>query len=120
MAEYPEHDKLCAIKDQSQAIGAFIEWMGEHGYHICERTHAVSESANQVIEAPEPGTWQRKRLGDRFCDLLGALIDANTIYWPTTKRLPNALLAQYFDIDEDKLETEKRAMLDELRKGHTK
>jgi len=27
-AEYPEHEKLQAVKDKSQAIGEFLEWLG--------------------------------------------------------------------------------------------
>lgn len=27
MSEYPEHDKLNAVKDQSQAIGEFLDWL---------------------------------------------------------------------------------------------
>jgi uncharacterized protein with HEPN domain len=32
---YPEHERLSRIKDKSQIIGEFIEWLGEaKGYHI--------------------------------------------------------------------------------------
>jgi len=27
MSDYPEHEKLKAVKDRSQAIGKFIEWL---------------------------------------------------------------------------------------------
>ena len=27
MKEYPEHEKLEAVKDESQAIGAFFDWL---------------------------------------------------------------------------------------------
>jgi hypothetical protein len=29
MSGYPEHEKLKAVKDRSQAIGEFIEWLEE-------------------------------------------------------------------------------------------
>jgi predicted Rossmann fold nucleotide-binding protein DprA/Smf involved in DNA uptake len=32
---FPEHDKLHAIKDQSQRIGDFLEWLSSRGYVIC-------------------------------------------------------------------------------------
>ena len=38
-----------------------------------------------------------------------------TVWMPIHKRIEQ-LLAEYFDIDLDKLELEKRAMLDELRR----
>jgi hypothetical protein len=35
---YPEHEKLGKIKDQSQAVGEFLEWAssGIRDYRICE------------------------------------------------------------------------------------
>lgn len=34
--DYPEHDKLSAIKDKSQSIGEFLEWLDfEKNYTIC-------------------------------------------------------------------------------------
>lgn len=32
---YPEHDKLRAVKEQSQHQGAFIEWLRDAGYIVC-------------------------------------------------------------------------------------
>ena len=33
--DYPEHDKLQVVKDRSQAIGAFLDWLtGEKGYTL--------------------------------------------------------------------------------------
>lgn len=34
MSDYPEHDKLHAVKDKSQAIGEFVEWLQEQGIHL--------------------------------------------------------------------------------------
>ena len=35
MTEYPEHDKLHAIKHESQAVGAFLEWIRDKGIEFC-------------------------------------------------------------------------------------
>ncbi len=35
MSEYPEHAKLQAVSDESQAQGEFIEWLKAEGYHLC-------------------------------------------------------------------------------------
>jgi hypothetical protein len=35
MSEYPEHDKLNRVKNQTQTIGEFLEWLGEQEYEIC-------------------------------------------------------------------------------------
>lgn len=34
MKKYPECEKMQAIKDKSQAIGEFIEWLGINGMFI--------------------------------------------------------------------------------------
>lgn len=33
--EYPEIEKMRAVMPESQAIGAFLEWLEEGGMHIC-------------------------------------------------------------------------------------
>jgi hypothetical protein len=34
---YPEHDKMRNVKDHSQTIGEFLDWMkNEKGFAICE------------------------------------------------------------------------------------
>lgn len=68
MSDYPEHDKLSAISDQSQVIGEFTDWAMGKGY----------------IEKPS--------------------------FKPTQD-----ILAEFFGIDQEKLEEEKRAMLASLR-----
>jgi hypothetical protein len=34
MSDYPEHDKLRAIADQTQAIGEFVEWLEGKGIFL--------------------------------------------------------------------------------------
>lgn len=43
--------------------------------------------------------------------------DGNCDNWMRTTLSTNRLLAKFFDIDLDKLEAEKRQMLDEMRKA---
>ncbi len=76
---YPECGKMAAVKDQSQAIGEFLDWF-------------INE--------------KKVELGIRNHN--GFLIQ----FHPSYERL----LAEYFDIDLDKAEEEKRQMLDKLRK----
>lgn len=111
--QYPEHDKLRAVKDKSQTVGEFIEWLGENGFYICER---VETQDPRPIEVPSPDSRKAERLGDAFFRVMQSIADNQQLYWPTSKRLPNSLLAKFFDIDENRLESEKRTMLDELRK----
>lgn len=89
----PETDKMIAVKDQSQAIGEFLEWLDEKGWWICR-------SATQEDTRDDEG----ERTGIREGDLL-----------PIYKSI-EILLAEYFNIDLKKAEQEKRALLESLRK----
>lgn len=77
MATYPENEKVAAVRDQSQAIGEFLEWL-DHGYVIAE------------------------------------FDERDGIYVPV-RRSPQAWLYQYFDIDPQVVEEERRAMLEAIR-----
>lgn len=79
---YPEHEKLEAIRDQSQIIGEFLEWLSSQGIHLAKwHSHATG--------------W------DESVPLFMRIED---------------ILAQYFDIDQNRLEDEKQEILDSLRK----
>lgn len=77
---YPEHDKLKAVVEQSQAIGEFID-----------------------VFLPGKGIFlgKAKEFGEGLDPII---VDIQE------------LLAEYFGIDRDKLENEKEAMLDEIRR----
>ena len=113
--KYPMHVKLKAIVDQSNSVGDFIEWLDQHGYRICEERKANSDAAASETIHVSPHSHGARGLGEAFVEVLNAIADSACIYWPTSKRLPNDLLAEYFKIDQQVLEREKQAMLDELR-----
>lgn len=71
---YPEHEKITAIKEQSQAIGTFLEWLGNQGLELCRYNMAEDQY-----------------LPD---------------YMGIEKRL-----SQFFDVDLNRLEEEKKIML---------
>lgn len=79
--EYPEHDRLHAIKDESQAQYDFIEWL-----HVRKNILLCDEKIGFQTDTYLP------------------------IQIPIQK-----LLAEYHEIDMNKIETEKRAMLAEIR-----
>ena len=76
---HPEHEKLKAISDTSQAIGEFLSWLQVEGMTICQ---------------------------------LGRYEEFSPI-----RTSISTLLARYFEIDEQKLEREKAAMLADIRAG---
>jgi hypothetical protein len=97
--QYPEHKKLKVVQDQSQQIGGFLDWLSANELTICINTADTNRDELSGIS--------RKQLGcpKRIQDL----------YLPS-RRSPEQLLADYFDIDLQKIESEKRKMLEELRK----
>lgn len=93
MSDYPEHEKLAKIKDQSQACGDFLEWLqAEKGFVLCHNEHHDEDGYDE----------------DENEDQEGEYLPA-----PVSKV---RLLAEFFEIDLDKLEDEKQAMLEEQRK----
>ena len=98
MSKYPEHVKLGRVRDKSQACGEFIEWLlGEKGYHL-GKYHQHTDAC-----WPEGENHTEKR---RTCGT------PEGVLYPSPANV-RKLLAEFFDIDEDKLETEKRAILAE-------
>lgn len=82
MSKYPEHDKLHAIKDQSQAIGEFLDFF--------------LPTQGIVLMEKQP----------RYDD-----------YVPIRRSI-HSLLAAFFGIDQDKIDAEKEAMLEEIRESN--
>ena len=87
-AKYPEHAKLHAVKEHSQAVGSFLTWLQD-------------ERKPRVVLEPNP---------DDLVDEDGEPKQ----YDPDGLRIEK-LLAEYFDIDQKKLSEEKDAMLEDLR-----
>ena len=98
----PECDKMLAVRDKSNAIGEFLEWLqGERKLTLCrEITHKEIEEA---IDAGMEDEIDYKE-GDLTPDHTGI----------------EALLAEYFDIDLKKVEEEKQAILQQVRAEHEK
>lgn len=77
--QYPEHEKLSAISELSQAIGEFLEWCQGKGWVLAE------------------------------------IPDEYDFTWFPISYSTNTLLARHFGIDLDRLEAEKKQMLDAIR-----
>lgn len=93
--EYSEHIKLHAIADKSQACGEFMDWLAEQGWTLCEY-HSHKECARDK----DGFGWD--------CGLSSN--ELVPIHVPLVK-----LLAMFFEIDQDRIEAEKRQMLAVLR-----
>ncbi len=73
--QYPEHEKLRAVSEQSQVIGEFLD---NCCFTLCEYSHEL----------------------DEYCPVQYSIQE---------------VLAKYFNIDLNKIEAEKRQMLETLR-----
>ena len=88
MSNYPESDKLLAVSGESQNIGYFLDWLRSQGYYLCK---FQEEEYNPEIDEMYPAG-----------------------FYPTYERIEE-LLAKYFQIDMDKVDDERRQMLEDLR-----
>lgn len=150
MSQYPEHDKLSQISDQSQSCGEFVEWLHSEGLHLMrwredltdqrltdpkclnwhlpmprgcseipegtdghalpmsERTrhcaHWLDVAREQANPLRQQGTCCRCDRG-RFYEVTGVKS------WVEDTRTLPVLLADFFGIDQNEIEAEKRAML---------
>lgn len=88
--ETPECDKMLKVRDQSQLIGEFLDWLQtDKALAICRlETKEEADGADQGF----------------------------VLAFISTEKL----LADYFDIDLDKVEQERCAILKQLRQTDTK
>ena len=87
--KYPEHEKMKEVQEDSQIIGEFLEWLKSE-YELC----IFREGIDNCLACEEE-------------------IDG---YIPVSLKIEK-ILADYYDIDLDKIEKEKRQMLEEIKKG---
>lgn len=121
MSTYPEHDKLSAIHEKSQAIGEFLEWLEGQGVKLCRYqdefetrdvyVHRDTGERKARLREPEgvealrwlpTGETKDVKVGEGFHIVVDRV---------------EVLMAEFFGVDLAKLDAEKRQMLDELRKA---
>lgn len=101
----PECDRMQDVKDKSHAIGEFMDWLREEkGWTVCEEHHHDDDCLERVarFEDDEEGDVQQ------ICGCLEGQ------YIPVPIRMEQ-LLAEFFEIDLDKVEEERQALLAEQR-----
>jgi hypothetical protein len=91
----PECDKLVAVAPQSQKIGEFLEWLQSEKEIVFGRHHEHLESCYDEEDYRDCGLRQ----------------DELTPARPSVE----SLLAEFFDIDRNRVEEERRGLLEELR-----
>lgn len=126
MSDYPEHEKMTAVQEQSQAVGEFLEWLQtptEHGGKgVSLHTWEEWEEDDTCLECAgtgKVGSVRRNSEGARLQDCPNCdgtrLVSRPREGWMPVGGSANKLLAEFFGIDLNKIEDEKRAMLDQIR-----
>jgi len=107
---YVEHEKLAKIAPLSQAIGEFLECLEIQGVRLMRWTETID------IEACD-GTMMDTCRGEACQTCGGAnVVEVKRSGWAPYGISIATMLAQHFEIDQTKIETEKREMLEDLRK----
>lgn len=137
MSDFPEHDRMTAITDQSQQLGSFLEWLRMSGIVLArwEHTKPCDAADGPVVDydhLPEESGQKWRCEGGRMvghpesnkpgvigsvckkCDGTGSVERIEPRLTPTGQRIEQ-VLADYFGIDLDKIEDEKRSMLAQIR-----
>lgn len=140
MAEYPEHEKLKKIADQSQAIGEFLDWLrgnlrvhlmvyGSHEIqrechapcHYIYRKGTVAAAREAMLEEmdlfaePDPNRYVAEIEDCDACEGTGTITEFREELRDFHPHNIQDILALYFEIDQDVLEDEKRSMLRSLQ-----
>lgn len=120
--KYPEHEKLKKVSERSQAIGEFLDWLGsEKG---ARPMHYVDEPYDEVCTgnlfygcAEGKHVTMEGRTTSRDCLVCGGTgkVTVRNVGWRELPGSTTDLLAEFFEIDQKKIEAEKRQMLDEIR-----
>lgn len=115
---YPEHEKLRFISDQSQACGEFLDWLSSRGVTLgkyeevtaacwnCDHEDSHREKADSGWDL-----WVCEHEGCKCDDVYHGNPERMRWYPKPVQEL----LAEFFNIDRSKIETEKCQMLDEIR-----
>lgn len=122
MSDYPEHDKLKALNGANQTIGDFLEWLDERGIWLASY-HEHTERCvcdHEYHNPPHPESWSSggcprcfgwPHKPSRACGYFDEQLAPSHM-----KR--DDWIAAFFNIDPNRLEDEKRAMLGVLRAVH--
>lgn len=113
VTEYPEHDKLHNEKERSQAVGGFLEWLSE-GFVICKWSKEIMEE--KPCSQCDPDAV--RRLCYLCCGTGSAPVCVRRAGFHPVGRTITAWLEEHFEIDGKKLEEEKLAMLDIVKKAN--
>jgi hypothetical protein len=101
-----ELDKIMAVKEKSQAIGEFLDWLFEKGLHLARY---LTEEEYESEDNREDEPWMEGETFKRHIIKKGELIPVHDDI--------EKLLADFFEINLSKVEDERRELLAQLGEG---
>lgn len=118
MAKTPELNKMSAVHKKSQVIGEFLSWLeSDKNWFLCaEHKHTEHCYRPHDHKNDACGLMRNKcvRTREKVCSLNEG--DFEPVHYGSAE----TLLAEFFGIDLDKAEKERRALLAELQKAQAK
>jgi hypothetical protein len=96
MADYPECEKLAAVSTEFHAVEDFLSWANEQGYWLGQERCPHGYLQADMVNCSESDYCRRGEQQTRLWGAAGSLQDQ---------------LARYHEIDVNKVEAERRAML---------
>jgi hypothetical protein len=142
MIETPELNKRSEVLELASKLGEFLDWLEEQGVHLAKYLPVLDPPVRYsvVLCGREEGCWRvhdqhslsttglmpsHYAFEDEAQEVVAELeqerrryAEENPRFQPYTPH-KEQLLADYFQIDLNKIEKERRALLDELRKSHS-
>lgn len=129
--KYPEHDKLRPLQEKSQTCGEFLAWLNEtKGWFLATFDEKQEKCRNcEHPDAHDERVAEPVYYGQRACSFddgseYSCPCDQADFGNPHRMYQPSytidRLLAEFFGIDPQALEAEKRRMLDEMREAQTR
>lgn len=120
-SEYPEHDKLLRVSSESQAIGDFLEWLGQaKGVSLMTWVEQDEEvdCTGWLFSGCKGG---KNDTGGRCQSCKGSgKKNRHFAGWVPQPQPITELLADHFEIDLKAIEREKRAMLERMREANAR
>jgi hypothetical protein len=101
----PELDKMKAVKDKSQTLGEFIEWLQSE-----KKVHLGAPH----VHGPTCAGWDADR--EKYSPRGGDRCECSTGEFIPFNFTMERLLAEFFEIDLVKVENERRTILAYIRK----
>lgn len=107
----PVLDQMLAVRPQSQVIGEFLEWLQAQGIQLMKW-----EDLSDWVECWSQSCYGGKIYGNPKnpcpdCKGTGYIERKKGAWFPIGKSI-ESLLVEYFHLDENAMERERRALLD--------